>query len=197
MPEICHHPSDTHTGSHNGRYVKSFVRAFRCGITAAQSSCPMLRMLSATMNRVPASKWDKRHGTILHTSEELTSGREWSKTGRPQCVSGCYPPRPAAEVCGTDEGQYNTRAVWSQGAFDVQSIRASQTADPRAKQTHPFGPARRSARVNTRSGDGDSPPGSMPAGCFHLEEVVESFLGQPLLAGLPAAVLPRASPLRT
>ena len=40
-------------------------------------------MLSAPMNRVPASKWDKLHGTILYTSEELTSGLEWLKTGRP------------------------------------------------------------------------------------------------------------------
>ena len=107
-------------------------------------------------------------------------------------------PSSAAEVCGADEGRYNAGAVLPQGASDVQSIRASQTADPRAKQTHPFGPARRSARVNTRPGDGGS-PGSMPAGRFHLEEVVESFLGQPLLADLPppAAALPCASPLRT
>ena len=53
---------DTNCGSHNTRCVKSFVRGFRFGITAARSSCPMLRMLSATMNRLPASKWDKRHG---------------------------------------------------------------------------------------------------------------------------------------
>ena len=31
-------------------------RVFRCGITAARSSCPKLRMLSATMNRVPTSE---------------------------------------------------------------------------------------------------------------------------------------------
>ena len=68
----------------NDRYVKSFVRGFRCSITAARSSHPKLRMLSATMNRVPAPEWDKLHGTILHTSEELTSGREWLKTGRPK-----------------------------------------------------------------------------------------------------------------
>ena len=39
----------------------------------------------------------------------------------------------------------------------------------------------------------------MSAGRFHLGEVVESFLSQPLLAGLPApeATLQRASPLRT
>ena len=43
-------------------------------------------------------------------------------------------------------------------------------------------------------GDGDS-----PGSAFHLGEVVESFLSQPLLAGLPppAAALPHASPLRT
>ena len=60
---------NTQVGSPNSRYVKSFVRGFRCGITAARSFCHKLQMLSATMNRVPASKWDKLHGTILHTSE--------------------------------------------------------------------------------------------------------------------------------
>ena len=45
----------------NVRYVKSFVRGCRCGITAARSSCPKLRMLSAATIRVPASKWDKHH----------------------------------------------------------------------------------------------------------------------------------------
>ena len=49
-----------HSGSHNSRYVKLFVRGFRFGIAATRSSCPKLRMLSATMNRLPASKWDKR-----------------------------------------------------------------------------------------------------------------------------------------
>ena len=39
---------------------------------------------TAPMNRVPASKWDKLHGTILRTSAELLSGREWLKTGRPK-----------------------------------------------------------------------------------------------------------------
>ena len=47
---------DTRFGSRNSRYVKLFFRGFRFGITAARSSCPMLRMLSATMNRLPASK---------------------------------------------------------------------------------------------------------------------------------------------
>ena len=107
-------------------------------------------------------------------------------------------PSSAGEVCGADAGRYNTGAVLPQGASDVQSIRTSQTADPRSKQTHPSGPARRSARVNSRPGDGDS-PGSMPAVRLHWGEVVESFLRQPLLAGLPppAAALPRASPPRT
>ena len=111
---------------------------------------------------------------------------------------GMLSPSSAAEVCEADEGQYNAGAVLPQGASDVQGIRTSQTADPRAKQTHPSGPARRSARVNSRLGDGGS-PGSMTAGRFHLGEVVESFLNQPLLAGVPppAAALPRASPLRT
>ena len=45
-----------------GHYVNPFVGGFRCGITAARSSCPKLQMLSATMNRVPASQWGKRHG---------------------------------------------------------------------------------------------------------------------------------------
>ena len=64
-------------------------------------------------------------------------------------------PSSAGEVCGTDAGRYNTAAVLSQGAFDVQSIRAAQTADPRSKQTRPSGPARRSARVNSRPGNGE------------------------------------------
>ena len=67
---------------------------------------------------------------------------------------GMLSPSSAAEVCGADEGRYNTGAVLPQGAFDVQSIRASQTTDPWAKQTHPSGPARRSVRVNSRLGDG-------------------------------------------
>ena len=104
---------------------------------------------------------------------------------RPSELSvGMLSPASAAEVCGADAGRYNAGTVLPQGASDVQSIRATQTADPRAKQTHPSGPARRSARVNTRSGNSNS-PGSMTAGRFHLGEVVESFLGQPLLAGLP------------
>ena len=98
---------------------------------------------------------------------------------------GMLSPSSAAEVCGADEGRYNAGTVLPQGAFDVQSIRTSQTADPRAKQTHPSGPARRSARINSRLGDGGF-PGSMTAGRFHLGEVVESFLCQPPLAGLPA-----------
>ena len=93
-------------------------------------------------------------------------------------------PSSAAEVCGADARRYNAGTVLPPGAFDVQSIRAAQTADPRAKQTRPSGPARRAARVNTKPGDGGS-PGSMTAGRFHLGEVVGSFLGQPPLAGLP------------
>ena len=100
---------------------------------------------------------------------------------------GMLSPSSAAEVCGADEGRYNAVAVQSKGAFDVQSIRAAQTADPRAKQTHPSSSARGSVRVNSRPGDGDS-PGSMPAGRFHWGEVLESFLGQPPLAGFPVLV---------
>ena len=94
-------------------------------------------------------------------------------------------PSSAPHTSAADEGRYNAGTVLPQGAFDVQSIRATQTADPRAKQTHPSGPARGSARVNKRPGNGGS-PGSMTAGRFRWGEVVESFLGQPLLAGLPA-----------
>ena len=89
-------------------------------------------------------------------------------------------------------GQYNTRVVLSQGAFDVHGIRASQATNPRAKQTRPSGPTRGLARVNSRLGDGDS-----PGSAFHSREEVESFLSQPLLACLPplAAALSHASPL--
>ncbi len=83
-----------------------------------------------------------------------------------------------------DAEGYNAGAVLPQGASDVQSIRAAQTADPWAKQTHPSRPARRSARVNTRPADGDS-PGLMPAGRFYLGEALESFLGEPKMACLP------------
>ena len=65
---------DTRFGSRNSRYVKWFVRAFRCGITAARSSCSKLRTPSATMNRVPVPKWDKRHDTIVPASAKLPSG---------------------------------------------------------------------------------------------------------------------------
>ena len=99
-------------------------------------------------------------------------------------IVGMLSPSLAAEVCGADAGRYNAGAVLPQGASDVQSIRAAQTADPRAKQTHPSDSARRSARVNSRPGDGDS-PGSIPAGRFRWGEVLETFLSQPLLAGLP------------
>ena len=61
-------------------------------------------------------------------------------------------PLSAEEVRGADEGQYNAGAVLPQGAFDVQSIRPSKAADPWAKQTRPFCPARRSTRVNSRPG---------------------------------------------
>ena len=57
-------------------------------------------------------------------------------------------PSSAAEICGANEGRYNTLAVLPQGAFDVQSIRAAQTADPRAKQTRP--------RPRTKVGQGKS-----------------------------------------
>ena len=68
---------------------------------------------------------------------------------------GMLPRSSAGEVCEADAGRYNTGAVLPQGAFDVQSIRTAQTADPRSKQTRPSGPARRSARVNSRPGNGE------------------------------------------
>ena len=109
---------------------------------------------------------------------------------------GMLSPASAPHTSAADEGRYNAGTVLPQGAFDVQSIRASQTADPRAKQTHPSGPARGSARVNKRPGNkalGCGSPGSMTAGRFRWGEVVESFLGQPLLAGLPAVADARGS----
>ena len=90
---------------------------------------------------------------------------------------GCYPPRPAVGVCGADAGRYNAGAVLPQGASDVQSIRAAQTADPRAKQTPPLRSRTKSARINAMPGDGGSPY-SMTVGHFHSEKVVESFLGE-------------------
>ena len=135
-------------------------------------------------------------GTLLQRGAAVRAGMVENRSF--EMSVGMLSPSSATEVCGADAEGYNARTVLPQGASDVQSIRASQTADPRVKQTRPSGPARRSVRVNTRPSDGDS-PGSMPAGRFYLGEVVESFLGQPLLAGLPAlaATLPRASPLGT
>ena len=134
--------------------------------------------------------------TILHASAEAAISAGMVENRSSQMSFGVLSPASAAHTSADDAGPYNTGAVLPQGAFDVQTIRAAQTADSRAKQTCPSGPARRSAKVNSRPGDSDSPD-SMPAGHFHLEEVVESFLGQPLLASLPAAALQRASPLRT
>ena len=80
-PDWGIHPSgvlhliDTRGGSPNSRYVKSFVRGFRCGIAAARSSCPKLRMLSATMNRVPASIWDKRMAFVSGRLTAVMVGR--------------------------------------------------------------------------------------------------------------------------
>ena len=53
---------------------------------------------------------------------------------------GMLSPSSAAEVCGADDGRYNAVPVLPQGASDVQSIRAAQTTDPRAKQTRPLWP---------------------------------------------------------
>ena len=122
--------------------------------------------------------------TILPASAELSSVADMVENLSSELSVGMLSSSSAAEVCGADEGRYNAGTVLPPGASDVQSIRASQTADARAKQTRPSGPARRAARVNTKPGDGGS-PGSMTAGRFHSEKVVESFLGQPPLAGLP------------
>ena len=135
--------------------MKSFVRALRFGMTAARSSCPKLRMLSAMMNRVPASKWEKRYGTTQYASMELPSVAGMVENRPFEMSVEMLSPSSAAEVCEADAGRYNTRAVLPQGAFYVQSIRASQTADPRSKQTRPSGLARRSARVNPRPGNGE------------------------------------------
>ena len=103
-------------------------------------------------------------------------------------------PSPTEEVCGADEGQYNTRAVRSQGAFDVQGIRASQTTDPRAKQTRPSGSARRQARVIQGLATA-----TLLARHFIWEKWWSVFLSQSFLGGLlpPAAALPLTSLLRT
>ena len=81
--------------------------------------------------------------TILHASAELPSVAGMVEN-RPFDMSvEMLSPSSAGEVRAADAGRYNTGTVLPQGAFDVQSIRAAQTADPRAKQTRPSGPARR------------------------------------------------------
>ena len=93
--------------------------------------------------------------TILHASAELPSVAGMVENRSSELSVEMLSPSSAAEVRAADEGRYNTGAVLPPGAFDVQSIRAAQTADPRAKQTRPSDPARRSARVNSRPGNGE------------------------------------------
>ena len=93
--------------------------------------------------------------TILHASAALSSVAGMVENWPSDNECWMLSPSAAAEVCGADAGQYNTGAVLPPGASDVQSIRAAQTADPRAKQTRPSGPARRSARVNSRPCNGE------------------------------------------
>ena len=93
--------------------------------------------------------------TILHASAELPSVAGMVEN-RPFDMSvEMLSPASAARTSAADAGRYNTRAVLPPGASDVQSIRATQTADPRAKQTRPSGPARGSARVNSRHCNGE------------------------------------------
>ena len=93
--------------------------------------------------------------TILHASAELPSVAGMVENRPFELSVEMLSPWSTGEVCGADEGRYNTGTVLPPGAFDVQSIRAAQTADPRAKQTRPSGPARRSARVNSRPCNGE------------------------------------------
>ena len=81
--------------------------------------------------------------TILHASAALSSVAGMVENWPSDNECWMLSPSAAAEVCGADAGQYNTGAVLPPGASYVQSIRAAQTADPRAKQTRPSGPARR------------------------------------------------------
>ena len=160
----------------------------------ARPSCPKLRMLSATMNRVLASKWDKRYGTTLHAGAELSSvtgiveNRSLERSVRILFLAS------AAEVCGADARRYNAGAVLPKGASGVQSIRTTQTTDPRAKQTHPSRLARRSAKVSSRAGDGDSPGSAFSFGRSDREFSEPAPFGWP---SSPEAVLQRESPLTT
>ena len=81
--------------------------------------------------------------TILHASAELPSVAGMVENRSFDMSVGMLSPASAARTSAADAGRYNTRVVLPPGAFYVQSIRASQTADPRAKQTRPSGPARR------------------------------------------------------
>ncbi len=103
---------------------------------------------------VHSSSWGMTgYPTILPASAELSSVADMVENRSSELSVGMLSPASAAEVCGADEGRYNAGTVLPPGAFDVQSIRASQTADPRAKQTRPSSPARRAARANTKPGD--------------------------------------------
>ena len=64
----------------------------------ARSSCPKLRMLSETMNRVLASKWDKRYGTTLHASMELPSVAGMAENRSLEMSVGMLSLSSAAEV---------------------------------------------------------------------------------------------------
>ena len=95
------------------------------------------------------------YSTIPHASAELPSVAGMVENRSFGMSVEMLSPSSAGEVCGADARRYNAVAILPQGAFYVQSIRTSQTADPRSKQTHPSGPARRSARVNSRPGNGE------------------------------------------
>ena len=56
---------------------------------------------------------------------------------------GMLSPSSAPHTSAADAGRHNAVAILPQGASHVQSIRAAQAADPRAKQTRPSDPAQR------------------------------------------------------
>ena len=89
-------------------------------------------MLSATMNRVPVPKWDKRHGTIVYASTELPSVAGMVENQSAELSVGMLSPpqqRKYAELTrgGTIQGQSRHK---EHSMFRVSAPPKPQTPGP-------------------------------------------------------------------